>query len=138
MWLASHLFARVFSDPLGLSSLLASSAWSVLLWRQQSVTPATLSPWRTEELGVCWVTLARQPAVINPLTSPGLDVSTAQRPFCLAFLPDSPACGPEPITEQAPEVANKFSLGEDNESLHLQVTEDFFEYFSKRFTYWPL
>ncbi|XDA83002.1 hypothetical protein R6Z07F_012896 [Ovis aries] len=24
------------------------------------------------------------------------------------------ACGPEPIAEQAPEVANKFSLGEDN------------------------
>ena len=88
---------------------------------------------------MCWVTWARQPAVISPLTSPGLDVSIDQRPFCLAFLLDSPACDPEPITEQTLEVANKFSLGEENESLRLQVIEaDFFEFSSKRFTYWPL
>lgn len=88
---------------------------------------------------MCWVTWARQPAAISPLTSPGLDISTGQRPFCLAFLLDSPACGPEPIMEQASEVANKFSLGEENESSCLQVIEeDFFEYSPKHFTHRPL
>jgi hypothetical protein len=59
--------------------------------------------------------------------------------FLPSFLLDSPPCDPEPITEQTLEVANKFSLGEENESLRLQVIEaDFFEYSSKRFTYWPL
>lgn len=98
--------------PLELSSLLASSAWSVAL-ETTVCDSATLSPGEQRNWGVLG-DLGKTTAVINPLTSPGLDVSTAQRPFCLAFLPDSPACGPEPIAEQAPEVANKFSLGEDN------------------------
>ena len=52
------------------------------------------------------------------------------------FLLDSPACGPEPIMDQAPELANKFSLGEENESSRLQVIEeDFFEYSRKCFTH---
>lgn len=67
---------------------------------------------------------------------PGSDVSTAQRPSALPFGRIPPACGPEPIAEQAPEVANKFSLGEDN--YILQVIEDFFEYFSKRHILAPL